>query len=297
MNDHGTDKTERPPRSLIAGCGDIGLRVAQQLLRSGGADVTAIVRTPQKQAALEALGVRTWQTDLDRPESAGDWPWLFWFAPPRADGERDLRLRQWLGAQRGRIERLIYISTSGVYGDCDGRWIDESEPLKPLAPRSQRRADAESALAEWHAAGGGVPVILRVPGIYGPGRLPEVRLRAGEPLMRSAEAPYSNRVHADDLAVAAILAAQHGSDGAAYNIADGNPTTMTDYFLRCAELLGLPQPVQIGRAEAQQRFTPAMWSYMEESKRLRIDRARRELRFEPRYPTLSEGLPGCVAER
>ncbi len=295
MNDHDTD-TGIPPRSLIAGCGDIGLRVAEQLARIGGkgAEVTAIVRTPQKQAALAAVGASALLADLDQPASVGDWPWLFWFAPPRATGERDLRLREWLAVQRGHIGRVIYISTSGVYGDCDGRWIDESEPLKPLAARSIRRADAEAALREWSAASDSTTVILRVPGIYGPGRLPQARLRAAEPVMRIADAPYSNRVHADDLADAAILAARHGHAGAAYNIADGHPTTMTDYFLQCAKLLGMPAPEQISRAEAQPRFTPAMWSYMEESKRLRTERAHRELGFVPRYPNLQAGLPSCL---
>ncbi len=293
MKDHDTEVVATPPCSVIAGCGDIDLRVAEKLVREGG-EVSGIVRTPQKQQALVALGATAQLADLDEPRSLGDWPWLFWFAPPRADGDRELRLRNWLAAQQGRIERLIYISTSGVYGDCAGRWIDESEPLKPLAARSVRRADAEAALHEWGAERGATTIILRVPGIYGPGRLPLVRLRAGEPLMAAGDAPYSNRVHADDLAAAAILAARHGRAGAAYNIADGDPTTMTDYFLQCAQLLGLPAPEQISRSEAQQRFTPAMWSYMEESKRLRIDRAQRELGFIPRYPTLAAGLPGCL---
>lgn len=294
MSNDDTEVAATPPRSLIAGCGDIGLRVAEKL-RSEGGEVSGIVRTPQKQHALTALGAGTLLADLDEPCSVGDWPWLFWFAAPRAEGERDQRLRHWLAAQQGRIDRLIYISTSGVYGDCAGRWIDESEPLKPQAARSVRRVDAEAALHEWAAERGTAAIVLRVPGIYGPGRLPLVRLRASEPLMAMSEAPYSNRVHADDLAMAAILAARRGQAGVAYNIADGDPTTMTDYFLQCARLLGLPAPEQISRSEAQQRFTPAMWSYMEESKRLRIDRAQRELGFVPRYPTLATGLPSCLA--
>ncbi|HEY1078054.1 MAG TPA: SDR family oxidoreductase [Fontimonas sp.] len=293
MNLDDTAVAAPPQRSLIAGCGDIGLRVASQLLREGGA-VSAIVRTPQKQQAVEALGARALTGDLDQPQDVGDWPWLFWFAPPRAEGERDQRLRDWLAAQRGRIERVVYISTSGVYGDCQGRWIDESEPLKPLAARSVRRVDAEGALQAWATERRAAAIVLRVPGIYGPGRLPVARLRAGEPIMAADEAPYSNRIHADDLARAAVLAARLGRPGAAYNVADGQPTTMTDYFVRSAALLGLPAPQQIGRDEAQRRFTPALWSYMEESKRLRIERARRELGFVPQYPDLAAGLPSCL---
>lgn len=279
--------------ALIAGCGDIGRRVVHALHRAGG-EVTAILRDPQKAAAAQALGAVVRIEDLDRPQSAGDWPWLFWFAPPPATGHGDTRLRNWLAVQCGRIERLVYVSTSGVYGDCEGRWIDEAEPLKPQTDRARRRVDAEAALYDWSAHGGGEVVILRVPGIYGPGRLPLERLQRGMPVLRAGESPYSNRVHADDLAGAAILAAQRGRAGQAYNIADGHPTTMADYFTRCARLLGLPEPEALGREEAQRRFTPAMWSFVEESKRLKIDRAREDLGFVPRYADLKSGLPGCV---
>lgn len=281
------------PRALIAGCGDIGVRVAHRLAGSGG-EVTGILRDPQKTAALEAAGARVRIDDLDAPRDAGDWPWLFWFAPPPDAGTVDTRLRGWLAAQRGRIGRVVYLSTSGVYGDCQGRWIDEDEPLKPQTDRARRRGDAEAALAQWSAASGSEVVILRVPGIYGPGRLPAERLRQGMPVLRDEDAPYSNRIHADDLAEAAVLAAARGRAGAAYNLGDGNPTTMGDYVRRCAHRLGLPVPETVALDEAQRRFTPAMWSFMEESKRLKIERAQRELGFAPRYPDLERGLPSCL---
>lgn len=278
-----------PPRALIAGCGDIGMRVARRLREAGG-EVTAILRDPQKRAPLDALGVTIRIEDLDRPEDAGDWPWLFWFAPPPGDGETDSRLRAWLDAQRGHIARIVYISTSGVYGDCGGRWIDEDETLKPVSARAKRRLDAERALEAWCRVSATEHVILRVPGIYGPGRWPLRRLQSGEPVLRAADSPYSNRVHADDLAAAAVLAAHLGTDRRAYNIADGSPTTMADYFTRCARHFGLPEPPVVDRDEARRAFTPEMWSFMEESKRLCIKRAREELGFEPRYPDLSAGL-------
>lgn len=282
-----------PPRTLIAGCGDIGLRVARRLAGSGG-EVTGILRDPQKRAALEAAGAQVLIDDLDTPRDAGDWPWLFWFAPPPDAGTTDTRLRRWLAAQRGRIGRVIYISTSGVYGDCDGRWIDEDEPLRPQTDRARRRCDAEAALAVWSAANATEVVVLRVPGIYGPGRLPIERLRKGLAVLRDEDAPCSNRIHADDLADAAVLAAACGRARAAYNVSDGNPTTMADYFRRCAHLLGLPAPETVGLDEARRRFTPAMWSFMEESKRLRTERAQRELGFAPRYPDLERGLSSCL---
>ena len=232
--------------------------------------------------------------DLDVPEDVGDWPLLFWFAPPPGSGDRDTRLRQWLAAQRGRITRLVYISTSAVYGDCGGAWIDEDAPLRPQSARGIRRVDAEHALHEWQTQTGSAVITLRVPGIYGPGRLPRERLQQKLPILRAAECPYTNRIHADDLAEAALHAAVHGVAGRAYNIADGEPTTMADYFKRCAQLLGLPEPPQLDRAAAQAALTPAMWSFMEESKRLRVDRMREELHFTPHYANLAQGLPSCL---
>ncbi len=216
---------------------------------------------------------------------------IFYFAPPPATGKTDPRLRRVLSSLAASA-RVIYISTSGVYGDCAGRWIDEDEPLKPVSERAHRRLDAERALAEW----GGDHVILRVPGIYGPNRLPIERLRKNLPVVRESESPFTNRIHADDLADAAVKASEHGISGSAYNISDGHPTTMCDYFTRCAALLGLPPPPQVTLNEARRLFTPAMWSFMEESKRLTTTRLREQLHFTPRYASLEQGLPACLAE-
>ncbi len=289
---HGTLQSALPTSALIAGCGDIGLRVARRL-RDAGREVTAIVRRRQNAASLTELGVALRVEDLDQPQDAGDWPLLFWFAPPSGEGDADRRLRGWLAAQHGRIARLVYISTSAVYGDCAGRWIDEDEPLSPRSPRGRRRVDAERALQQWQTADRAA-VILRVPGIYGPGRLPLERLRQALPIVRDQESPFTNRIHADDLAEAALYAAAFGGAGRAYHVSDGHPTTMADYFVRCAQLLGLRPPPQIGLAEARRVLTPAMWSFIEESKRLRTLRLRHELGFAPRYPDLEAGLPACL---
>ncbi|SHG61093.1 Nucleoside-diphosphate-sugar epimerase [Hydrocarboniphaga daqingensis] len=278
---------------LIVGCGDIGLRVGQRLLARGIA-VHGQVRSADSAHALTAAGIRPLLTDLDAPagEISEAHELVFWFAPPPPSGDGDPRLRQWLAQHRPR--RLVYISTSGVYGDCDNRWIDESEPLKPQTARGKRRLDAERALAD-HADRHGTEVItLRVPGIYGPGRLPVDRLRAGLPVIIESESPTTNRIHADDLARTAIAAAECGQPGEAYNVSDGSPTTMTDYFCRCAALLGLPEPPRVSLAQARQTFTPAMLSFLEESKRLLTSRMRNELGVMPRYPDLATGLPSCL---
>lgn len=273
--------------ALIVGCGDIGLRVARRLIERG-LTVRGQVRSAASAEALSAAGVAPVLADLDTDDDADESiELLFWFAPPPPSGDTDPRLRRWLA--RNRAERLVYLSTSGVYGDCAGRWIDESEPLKPQTDRARRRLDAERALAGHDHA-----VILRVPGIYGPGRLPLERLRQNLPVVREDQCPPSNRIHAEDLADAAVAAAEHGTPGAAYNVSDGNPTSMTDYFLRCAALLGLPEPPRVSLEEARRTFTPAMLSFLEESKRLDTRRMREELGVLPRYPDLESGLSSCT---
>lgn len=276
---------------LIVGCGDIGLRIGLLHLALGDC-VTGVVRRAEQADALSASGITPLLADLD-----GDWAMpaanaIYWCAPPAAKGIDDLRLAAALRALPPPSQGLLYISTTGVYGDCQGRWIDEAEPLKPQSERGQRRLAAELHLRAWAARSGAKTVTLRVPGIYGPGRLPLQRLQSGAPILCAAESPYTNRIHADDLADAAVLALAQGVAGAAYNVSDGAPTTMTDYFLQCAALLGEPAPPQVSLAVARQQFSPALLSFIEESKRLRSERLR-ALGWSPRYRTLSEGLPHC----
>jgi len=280
---------------LIIGCGDVGLRVARRL-RDSGIAVTGLVRSESSAAALQAEGIDTRTGDLDSDTvvlPAADR--IFWFAPPPTHGTQDPRLRRALACLDQRTpRRLVYISTSGVYGDCQGRWIDESESLKPQTDRGRRRLDAEQVLAEFGERTRCEVVILRVPGIYGPGRLPVERLRRQLPVVQESECPWTNRIHANDLATIALAAMDRGRPGAAYNVADGRPTTMTDYFTRSARLLGLPEPPRITLAEARLQLTPALLSFLEESKRLLTRRMHEDLRVELRYPDLASGLPTCL---
>ncbi len=283
-------------RIFIVGCGDIGCRVAR-LEQAGGAEVGALAR-PGSVARLAASGIATVAGDLDQPASLAGLPagigTLYYFAPPPPTGGDDPRLRACLAALPQPPERLVYISTSGVYGDCGGAWIDESAPLHPKTDRGRRRLAAERLLAEWSARVGTAVVVLRVPGIYGPGRLPVERVRQGLPVVAEDDAPYTNRIHADDLATACWAAARRGAPGQAYNISDGHPTTMTDYFWRIADLYGLPRPPALPMAEARRVLTPSMLSFLEESKRLDNRRMREALGVELRYPDLEHGLPASL---
>ncbi len=287
----------KPEQAIfIVGCGYTGQRVAR-LEQAFGNAVHALVR-PASAAMLEARGIRCCLGDLDQPATLTGLPgpvaMLYYFAPPPASGVDDPRLRRFLAALRDFPERVVYISTSGVYGDCAGAWIDEDWPLKPQSERGQRRVAAELALHGWSQRTGVPAIILRVPGIYGPGRLPVERVRLGVPVLYEHESPYSNRIHADDLAAACCAAARRGQGGRAYHVSDGHPTTMTDYFWRIADLHGLPRPPAIGLAEARQVLSPGMLSFLDESKRLDNRRLREELQVTLRYPDLACGLEACA---
>jgi nucleoside-diphosphate-sugar epimerase len=247
---------------LIVGCGDIGLRVAA-LERAEGRRVFGLARSETTASKLSRNGIETLAGDLDQPASLDKVPpnmaVLYYFAPPPPTGEDDPRLVACLAAldSQSLPQRLVYISTSGVYGDCGGAWVDEDWPVNPRSDRGKRRAAAEACLREWAERCGLDVVVLRVPGIYGPDRLPIERIRRGVPVVREDESPWSNRIHADDLAQACFFAARRGRAGGIYNISDGQPTTMFDYFCRVADCLGLPRPPAVSMEEARRILGPA----------------------------------------
>jgi nucleoside-diphosphate-sugar epimerase len=284
---------------FIVGCGYTGFRVAQREQKRG-AHVRALVRSPGNTERLRATGIEPVPGDLDDPASLLALPVdegiIYYFVPPPAYGVDDPRLRALLDAigRHGRPHRLVLLSTTGVYGDCGGMWVDEERPPNPQTDRARRRLAAEQELQAWaHACG--VPfAILRVAGIYGPGRLPIERLQRGSPVLREAESPWSNRVHVDDLVTACLAAADQDDSGRIYNISDGHPTTMTNYFNSVADACGLPRPPQVSMAEAQTALSAEMLSYLSESRRLDNSRMRNELGVVLRYPTLAEGLPACT---
>lgn len=284
---------------FILGCGDVGRRVARLEL-AAGLPVTALVRSDDNEQRLRALGISVVRGDLDVPESLTGLPvencWVYYFAPPPARGRDDPRLGHFLAAIVGRKpQRIVYISTSAVYGDCRGEWVTEDRVPHPDSDRGHRRLDAERQLLAYGTAHAVPVVILRVPGIYGPGRLPAKRLEAREPVLRADQSPWSNRVHIDDLAAACRAAARRGRPAAIYNISDGCPTTMTDYFNRVADALGLPRPPEIAPHQASAHLSAGMQSYLAESKRLDNRRMREELGVKPIYPDLSVGLAACLA--
>jgi nucleoside-diphosphate-sugar epimerase len=289
---------KRKESMLIIGCGYMGQRVIAQL--ADPASVTGVVRSAASAAAIEALGAHALRADLDQ-DSLAPLPsrgtQVLYLAPPPSSGTCDTRMTRFLAATNrdGEPLRIVYISTSGVYGDCGGQWVDESWPANPGVDRARRRWDAEQQLRAWRARSGGELVILRVAGIYGPGKLPLARLKKGLPMIAAHETPWTNRIHADDLATALLAALERGRDGEVYNACDGHPGNMADYFNRVADLAGLPRPPVIPVAEAGSQLSAGLQSYLAESRRLSNRKLVDELGVVLRYRSLDEGLPACFA--
>ena len=190
----------------------------------------------------------------------------------------------------GLPEKIVLLSTTAVYGDCNGEWIDETAEVNPQTDRGRRRLDAEEALDEWAKARNVTFIIIRVSGIYGPGRLPIERLKKALPILREDQAPYSNRIHQDDLARVCVAAAENAPNGAIYNACDGHPSTMSHYFKSIARALDLPMPPEIDRQQAEKELSPGMLSYLRESRRLSNRKMLEELKISLQYPNLDSGL-------
>ena len=286
---------------LIAGCGDIGKRVAGLWIEQGH-EVSALTRNVHRFEQQCDLRIRSIEGDLDLPDSHISLPsrdaWIFYFLPPPDNGEDDTRMRAFISHldHNQPPEKIIYISTTGVYGDCHGEWVTEQSPVNPQSQRSKRRLAAEKILTEWHTRTLIPVIILRVAGIYGPGRLPIARIKSGQAVLDEKEAPFSNRIHSDDLARICVTAARQVVNGYhIYNVSDGNPTTMTDYFNRVAKIAGLQPPRTVTLDQAAQEFSPMMLSFLNESKRVDNRKMLQELGVELLYPDLETGLQQCLS--
>lgn len=266
---------------LIAGYGDIARRAAPRLAAA---------------FAVQPLSRRL-GFDLDRPETLAGLravDAVLHCAPPPRAGPADTRTAHLLAAlAKGGIlpARVVYVSTSGVYGDCGGARVDESRTPNPQTDRARRRVDAERQLAVWCSERGAALVILRAPGIYAADRLPLARLRAGLPVLRPEDDVYTNHIHAEDLAACAVRALEDGAPAGVYNASDDSALKMGEWMDLVAGRAGLPHPPRVSRREAEARIPSEQLSFMRESRRLCNRRLKEELGVRLRYPTVLEGLP------
>jgi len=285
---------------LIVGCGDVARRTLPRLL--GHYQVFALLRDPAQVAFWRLGGARPIIADLDRAASlkriSGLADIVLHFAPPPERGTVDTRTRHLLAALKlGRRlpQRMIYISTSGVFGDCAGERVDETRPVRPATARAQRRVDAERQLRRFGRSGVRVS-ILRAPGIYAADRLPLERLSKGLAALRDEDDVYTNHIHADDLAMLTCAALRFGRANRCYNASDDSEMKMGDYFDLVADRFDLPRAPRLSRREAQQTMSPVQLSFMSESRRLDNRRAKRELRAQWRYPQVSDGVDAAWHE-
>jgi nucleoside-diphosphate-sugar epimerase len=282
----------------VVGCGDIGSRVARAELAEGNLS-TGWVRSDERVMTLREQRLPTLKVDLDQPVlglPSVDGHQLYYFVPPPPKGREETRVAHLIDqlAEAGQPHRVVYLSTTGVYGDCAGEWVDETRPPAPAVDRAYRRLDAENRWRAWSRETGGELVILRVAGIYGPGKLPIERLKQGKPMVSEAESPITNHIHTFDLVTICQAAMSRGESGEIYNVSDGHPGSMTGYFNAVADFLELPRPPVISLEQARAQLTPGMLSYLGESRRLSNHKLIEELGVELAYPTLAEGLPACL---
>ncbi|MDP3037088.1 MAG: NAD-dependent epimerase/dehydratase family protein [Rhodocyclaceae bacterium] len=278
---------------MIVGCGDVVRRALPALTRRW--QVFALVR--EFDPALRIMGVRQLCGDLDQPATlrrlAGLAHAVLHSAPPLGTGDGDPRTLHVLAAltrSRSLPRRIVYISTSGVYGNSAGDWVPETRPLAAHSARARRRVAAEGLLRGFGRRSGTRVSLLRAPGIYAADRLPLERLRRGDPVLVTAEDSYTNHIHAEDLARACVIALERGQACRAYNICDDSALLMGDWFDKLADAFGLPRPPRASRAEARALLSPLLLSFMGESRRLTNTRMKRELKLRLRYPTVDAGI-------
>jgi nucleoside-diphosphate-sugar epimerase len=283
---------------LIIGCGDIGRRIAH-IAQSKGESVRALVRTAQSRSELQNLKIDVIQADLDDEIEALDVDdvRIVYLAPPPRKGTHEIRMKHLLKALTGNPETFLYLSTTGVYGDCNGQWVDESRPAAPRADRAMRRLDAEQQLISAAARHGWRYVIMRVAGIYGARRLPLQRIKERQPVLRADQAPFTNRIHEDDLAEITLGLLEKGGSGEIYNVTDGHPGTMSDYFMTVARYAGLPEPPEIDMRQAESEMSAGMMSYLRESRRISNRKMVDLLGEKLRYATLEDGLKAIFGRR
>lgn len=290
------------PLTLIVGAGYTGRRLARRLAQAGE-PLLCLTGTAESAGRLGAAGLPARAVDLDGaldlPEPpAGEFRILYLVPPAEeaAEDSADPRLRRFLAALPGAPRRFVLASTSGVYGDCGGERVDEARPPAPSSDRARRRLAQEETLRSWAEESGVDWVILRIAGIYGPGRLPLAAIRSGQPVIREADASPGNRIHVDDLVRVCLAALDPGRPGGIYNVADGSGVSSGEFFRRVARAAGLEEPPAISREEARRTMSALRYSFLAESRRLDNTRLRQELGVELAYDDPDAGIRASLAE-
>lgn len=284
------------PLYCVVGAGYTGRRIGAALA-DGGHDVIITNRNDNRPDG-QASGAQRLLLDLDNPITIHlpERPLAIVYLVPPAAERPDRRLTRLLHALPDSVMRLVLASTSGVYGDCGGALIDETAETNPQTERALRRVAQERLLTDWAQANSVPYAILRIAGIYGPGRLPTAAIRAGEPVIAASDAHPGNRIHVDDLASVAVAALTSTDANGIFNVADGNHVSSTEFYIRVARFAGLKAPPQVDRETARRKFGEIRYSFLAESRRLEIARLRDDLGVDLRYSDIDAGIRASLAE-
>ena len=284
---------------LIVGSGDVARRILPHL--TGRYRVFALLRNAARAADWRRAGAQPLLSDLDDASSlsriAGLADVVLHLAPPPNIGDRDTRTKHLLaalGKGKSLPRCLIYVSTTGVYGDCGGAVIDETRRLRAESPRAGRRVNAEEALRTWGTRNDVRICILRAPGIYAADRLPLERLEKGLPALAAADDVFTNHIHADDLAKACVAAMRHGLANRSYNVVDDSDLKMADYFDLVADAYAMPHPPRLSRVAASAVLSPMQMSFMRESRRIVNRRIKQELKLHLAFPNVADGIADAL---
>jgi len=188
-----------------------------------------------------------------------------------------------------RLRSIVYLSTVGVYGDCGGAWVDEQTPPQPDSARSRERLAAEAAWQDLGTARGSAVAILRLAGIYGPGRNALMQIARGQARRIVKPGQVFNRIHVADIAQAIDAAFARNASGV-FNVADDEPSPPSDPLVFAAQLMGVEPPPEIAFADAAPAMSPLALSFWQDCRRVKNDKLKRELGVTLRYSTYREGL-------
>lgn len=269
--------------TIVAGTGYTGRRVLERLPES---EVAGLSRSAVDTARPFH------EFDFDQPQplplELPDRYAVLYTCPP--GGEDDERLQRFLSLLEPAPTRFVYISTTGVYGDCQGAVVSEDTAVAANNGMARARVRAESVLSNAARNAGYVLVILRAPGIYGPGRLPLARLEEGGAFLTEEDASPGNRIHVDDLASCCIAALGEDAPAGIYNVGDGDNRSATWFAHEVARQAALPEPRLISRAQAEQEFSPARLAFLSSSRIVDTRKMREVLGVTPRYSNPEDGI-------
>jgi len=284
--------------SVVFGCGDVGRRIVKYLVQNGASldSIHAYVSSVDSAELCARLGVIAQRVDLDnltRDLSLCEGREIYYTVPPQKTGtadERSQTLTSVLSVSEIKPKKVVVISTTGVYGDHDGEWVDETTPTTPQTDRGKRRLDSEQTWLAWGKSEKVPVVILRVPGIYAYSRLPVERLKKRTPVVKAQECGYTNRIHADDLAMVCVVAMYHAGAGEIFNVTDGTPGKISEYLQTASHVLGMEPLPEISMDEAPELLSEGMLSYLRESRKISNKKMLSQLPVELKFPSLKQGI-------